>query len=342
MKRQTQTKLFLALILGFSALSLAPAAAEPAIPLWKQGRVHYVSLQALSEFYSLKHETPSPGKEILFLKGQPLAFSAGSKLATLNSSTLFSLNRAALPKDHRLCLSVGSAVTLLPLLKASLTPKPVLRVPCAIQNILIDPGHGGKDPGAFKNGLVEKKLNLKIAKLVFENLSRAGFHVKMTRYKDSALKKNERVLMADQMEADLLLSIHANYSKYAYVKGPEFFILRDLSQHRDLAATQAALPDAPAFYQYLDKNYQAITHKLCRSMEKHLTQLEGVKSRGIKNAGFYLLRNSHCPAVIVEMGFLSNPDEAAKLKDTAHLEALANELTDGIVEYCHAHQLEET
>ncbi len=341
MKQQIQPKFFFIWAPVFVFLFSILAKSDASETLSKQGKVHYISLHALSKFYSLKHVPLSSGKEILYLKEKPLTFSSGSNLVTLDSKTLFSLNRAVLPKDHRLSLSVASTLPLLPLFKNSLIQNPIIRIPNPIKTILIDPGHGGKDMGAFKNGLVEKKLNLKIAKLVFKNLSQFGFRVKMTRYKDSALQKNERVLMADQIEADLLISIHANYSKHAKAKGLEFFILKDLSSHSEIKTMKTALPDSPLFYECLNKNYQRITRNLCLSMEKHLTRLDGVKTRGIKNAGFYLLKNSHCPTVFVEMGFISNPDEAAQFKNTDHLEALANALTQGIVEYCHNHHIQE-
>jgi N-acetylmuramoyl-L-alanine amidase len=207
-----------------------------------------------------------------------------------------------------------------------------LRIPYVIKTILIDPGHGGKDIGAFKNGLIEKQLNLAVAKIVLKNLSQAGFLVKMTRYADNTLQKNERIQLANRMRPDLFISIHANASKHPHAKGVEFFILKDLSTHQDLGSITSR--NSRSLYKHLDKNYQAITRKLCRSMEKKFIRIPGVKTRGIKNAGFYLLRNAHCPTVFVEMGFISNAEEADRFKNSAHLEALAHALSQGVVEYC--------
>ena len=160
------------------------------------------------------------------------------------------------------------------------------------RTILLDPGHGGKDTGTVSpDGVKEKDLNLRMALLLAERLRKDGYTVHLTRSDDRYLTLDERPAMIEKVKADLFISIHHNSAANTKAEGHETFIFRsENSTDAALAAKSAALAFA---------------------VEKNLSALS--PSRGVKTGKFKVLRLATVPAILVEVGFLSNPDEAAKL-----------------------------
>lgn len=182
--------------------------------------------------------------------------------------------------------------------------------------ILIDPGHGGKDPGSIGvNGLKEKDVNFSVAVKVKNRLKKMGFNVRMTRWHDKFQSLGTRASYANKHDVDLLVSIHANSvsgKKARYTKGIETFYYRKSITSKVLA--------------------QSIQRHLLNEVREVMGKNQ-IKSRGSKGHGFYVLRKSDMPAALVELGFLSHPVEAQRLKRDSYQQLLANGISLGIAEY---------
>ncbi len=177
------------------------------------------------------------------------------------------------------------------------------------RRVVIDAGHGGKDQGASRGSrLLEKDVNLSIARRVQRHLTRAGVEVVMTRSGDRALSLEERVERADRSGAELLVSVHANAHPSRELHGVETFHARGASpiSQRVAAAVQEALV-------------------------RRLGARRPVKDLGVKTADFFVLSRSRLPAVLVEVGFLTHPEEGAALGTSAYQEAAARAIAHGIL-----------
>lgn len=173
--------------------------------------------------------------------------------------------------------------------------------------IMIDPGHGGSDPGAMGNGLKEKDLTLDIAKRVTQHLSNRylDVHVRMTRETDVYLTLNERTQMANQWPADFFLSIHIN---------------------------AAADPAANGFESYVYNKPGCCATSLAKQQVIHpyIVQQMKFKDRGMKRANFHVLRETTMPSILLENLYISNPGDAAKLANPQFREQLARAIADGV------------
>ncbi|WP_285884908.1 N-acetylmuramoyl-L-alanine amidase family protein [Cytobacillus oceanisediminis] len=168
--------------------------------------------------------------------------------------------------------------------------------------LFIDPGHGGTDPGAAANGLLEKVLTLKIGLRVRDMLADYNdVQVKMSRETDKTLSLSQRTNAANDWGADFLLSIHINAGGG---EGYEDFIYPGVGGAT--AAHQNTIHDAV------------------------MDQID-MKDRGKKSANFHMLRESHMPALLTENGFIDNSSDAAKLKQAAYIDRIARGHVNGLV-----------
>ncbi|HOA39905.1 MAG TPA: N-acetylmuramoyl-L-alanine amidase family protein [Halanaerobiales bacterium] len=173
--------------------------------------------------------------------------------------------------------------------------------------IVLDPGHGGFDPGAVgPSGLAEKDINLQIALLAEDILQREGYNVILTRKDDTFISLKDRVEMANKMEALLFVSIHANSANSAYSEGTETFI-------------------AP--------NKVASSQLLADSLQKNLLKELNRLDRGVKKENFYVIKYTNMPAALVEVAFVSNPHEESLLASNLFKEKAARAIAHGIMEY---------
>jgi N-acetylmuramoyl-L-alanine amidase len=176
-------------------------------------------------------------------------------------------------------------------------PEPSLRA----HVVAIDAGHGGRDPGAIgPTGLVEKDVVLDIAQRVRELLVRAGVRVIMTRETDAFVELADRPRMARQQGATVFVSIHANASTRAAANGSETYYLTPQSQ------------------------------VLAQMVQEELGRIQGLANRGTKTANFLVLRESDVPSVLVEVAYVSNVDEEARLRQHAFRQRLAEAVSRGV------------
>lgn len=216
-----------------------------------------------------------------------------------------------------------------------------------IDTIIIDPGHGGKDPGAIgRSGLTEKEVVLDIGLRLKEMLiKKMGKKVIITRKTDVFIPLDERSRLANGSNGELFVSIHANSSPKRHTRGIEVYLLGAPSDKRALAT--AARENATSEE---DVNYlQAILNELAkdfnteRSLEfAHLTMESfsvGLKKRynmvklGVKRAPFYVLVHTDMPSILAEISFISNPYEEDLLKKDDYRQKIAESLFEGIKEY---------
>jgi len=218
-----------------------------------------------------------------------------------------------------------------------------------IKKIVIDAGHGGKDPGAIaRTGLREKDVTLDIAKRLSKLLKSEGIEVVMTRSVDRFISLSSRVDIANNSQADLFLSIHANANRVRSLNGFEVYYVSvgvDDSKRALSAAQEAALDfDRSCFadrslnlktilwdmiYNYNRAESIELAHSICQTMNRNFD----TKILGIKGARFYVLKGVRMPAVLVETGFLSNSNEERMLRNSYYRQQVAQGIVSGIVNY---------
>ncbi|MDP5016485.1 MAG: N-acetylmuramoyl-L-alanine amidase [Dolichospermum sp.] len=171
--------------------------------------------------------------------------------------------------------------------------------------VMIDPGHGGKDSGAIGiGGVLEKDVILPISKRITEVLERNGIQVIMTRDSDYFVTLPGRVTMAERANADVFVSIHANS---AGANRPEVSGLETYHYNSGL--------------------------RLAQIVHSKILQSLNVRDRKVRKARFYVLRKTSMPSILVETGFLTGRDDAAKLRTSAYQNQMADAIAQGILQY---------
>jgi N-acetylmuramoyl-L-alanine amidase len=216
-----------------------------------------------------------------------------------------------------------------------------------VSRIVIDPGHGGHDPGARGKGVTEAELVLDVA-LRLEKLLAAvpGVDVILTRRTDDFIALQERTAIANREGADLFLSIHANASPSAQARGIETYFLNfantlsaaGVAARENAASGQAmgALPDfvkAIALNNKLDESREFATEVQRQMIEKLRGQNKTVRNLGVKQAPFVVLIGAAMPSVLAEISFVTNPQEAKLLKSNAYRQKIADALFAALRRY---------
>lgn len=184
-------------------------------------------------------------------------------------------------------------------------PAPTRRTPDTRVLVTIDPGHGGRDPGAIGvGGLQEKDVILPISREVAQILEKHGVTVMLTRRDDRFISLSGRAEMANRAGSDIFVSIHANSAgrSRTQVNGAETF-------------------------------YYATGRRLAQNIQNRMIRDTGMKNRGVKQARFYVLRNTAMPAALVEVGFVTGRSDAAKLSSPNFRSQMAQAIANGILDY---------
>ncbi|MGO3346399.1 MAG: N-acetylmuramoyl-L-alanine amidase [Marinomonas sp.] len=219
--------------------------------------------------------------------------------------------------------------------------------------VVVDPGHGGKDPGATgKYGTHEKDVVLAIARLLRNKLNRTqGFKVILTRNKDTFIPLRERVNIAHKYKADIFVSVHADACEDRSVRGSSVYVLSNKGAtsvmarrlaHREnnsdlIGGVSLNTKDTMLAKVLLDLSQsgtlQASTD-FANTMIRHLAQTEKVLHKRVERAAFAVLKSPDIPSALVETAFISNPREEKKLRTKAFQNKIADVLHDGIKGYC--------
>lgn len=216
-----------------------------------------------------------------------------------------------------------------------------------VKTVVIDPGHGGKDPGAINNGIKEKDFNLDVAKRLASVLKSAGYTVHLTRSNDKYVGLYERTDIARKHKADLFISLHANSSKNKNAEGFETYYLdftKDAEvirlaaienagvEKRGLGEMEKILGDMllKARIQESKRLASKVQHSAVRKVSKAGYK---VKSNGTKGAPFHVLIGSSMPCILVEMGYTSSAAEAKRLSSDKYKNSLAEGIANGVHQY---------
>lgn len=216
--------------------------------------------------------------------------------------------------------------------------------------IVIDPGHGGKDPGAIgTKGTKEAAMNLDVATRLKTLLEAQGHTVILTRTTDTYVSLDGRTKFANQKKADLFISIHFNANNSSTINGFETYFLgmHRLEYAKNVAlAENAALkydiehkaynPDAvlnDIIGSLLTNTFQKQSETLAGFIQEKSSAATSFSNRGINQAGFYVLKGCSMPSVLVECGFLTNPTEEAKIRQPDYRQKIAQGIAGGVSEY---------
>ena len=216
-----------------------------------------------------------------------------------------------------------------------------------VSTIVIDPGHGGKDPGAIAFGMKEKDIVLRVGQRLAEKLRQdLDATVILTRTSDQYLPLEERTAIANTNDADLFISLHINAHPSPQVKGFETYFL-NLSTNEE-AMRVAARENATSTHQMSDlqdilsdimqnskiNESSRLAQQVHNSIVAELSQPPfGLKNMGVKQAPFYVLIGAEMPSILIELAFISNPDDAKLLADDAFIDELAGNISSGILQY---------
>jgi len=223
-----------------------------------------------------------------------------------------------------------------------------------IRKVVIDAGHGGKDPGAIgRSGVQEKSITLDIAKRLKGLLESKGIDVVLTRASDKFVSLNRRAEIANKSNADLFVSIHINSNKSRQPYGFETYYFSEatdnVSKALEVAENASCIEDASSSGS--SRNLKAIlgdmiyTENIAASKEvaKYICdstcKIMGLRNRGIKSARFVVLRQTDIPAILLEVGFLSNLKEERYLKNSFYRQQIAEGLASSITNYRRVYKL---
>lgn len=243
---------------------------------------------------------------------------------------------------------------------ASVVAKPTRAAPTSFSKserpiVVLDAGHGGRDPGAVANGVREKDINLRAALILGKMLSDKGIDVRYTRKTDVYLRLAQRTAFANDNQADVFVSIHCNaMPKGKHAVGLEYYIMalpsdkdamrlaiyenKELTNGNDDPEAAAAAADKKTnillkiLGDMQQNNKIGDSTKLTEVMHKH-AKSGGLPMRKVAQAPFFVLRGAGMPSVLIEMGYLTDAREAAKLKTEGYLNTLCANFAESIVAY---------
>ncbi len=286
--------------LAAQIVETASTPAPPPSPTPSGNVVYQVIVPGSSALLRSRVNSVEPGAFRTTVNGQPV-IQAGRFLEQPRANLLQSrLQDAGL--DARIVQTTNTAVS------PPSSPSPRLPTPAAQRGevlVIIDPGHGGRDPGAVgRNGLLEKEINIFIARRLQSTLEQRGYRAALTRTRDVELDLQPRVDIAERANATIFVSIHAN-------------------------AISLSRPEVNGLETY----YYSTGRNLARAIHSSVLRSTDLRDRGVRQARFYVLRNTSMPAVLVETGFVTGSEDAARFQSAAAREQIADAIAQGIIDY---------
>ncbi len=316
---------FLVLCLFVPGATVTQAQPAPGYKSVRLFGVDYVSAAEFAQRFRLTTQWIVPQKKLrLTSQWTTLDLAADSIEVWLNGLKLF-LGEPVVSRSGTLYLGRRDAEQLLrPILSpGSAKPAPALRT------IVIDPGHGGNDPGNQnpRLKLTEKTFTLDVAKRLERLLKAQGYRVVLTRTSDRRVELDERTEIARKARADLFISIHFNGFSSSRVSGTETFIMTPRYQRSSPQAERTASMVSTNFPSNRFDHWNALLgYQMHRQLVEHLKQ----EDRGLKRFRYRVLCTIECPAVLVEAGFLSNDAEGRKVASPAYRQKIAEAIAAGV------------
>lgn len=314
-------------------------------PLKPHGQ--FASLRRMAAAYGYTLEEPASGAHATTMTkgGKRVVFTGGSDVVLVNGVAV---------KLPAMCIVVGddlmiptSAIDIIEgRLSLAVTPpeEEPAPTPIPVRKVVIDPGHGGKYPGAVSpGGLQEKNVVLDIALRLRDILVKEGIEVVMTRSSDTHLSTNydtdlsKRIDITTAAAPDLFLSIHADASTNRQMNGFGLFVSRDEDRPaRVLQLMQCFEGSYASRKAAAEKRYDSnrrLSYSLAREIRKAFNAKLATQDRGIKEHGARVLKWAPCPAVLVEVEFITNPGGAARLASSSFRQKVAEALAEAILEF---------
>ena len=218
----------------------------------------------------------------------------------------------------------------------------------SMNKIILDPGHGGRDPGAVSpDGITEKEIVLKIAKELKKILKKKGFTVIMTREDDSFVRLRDRSRMANNTGAHLFISIHCNGSgvnkeatgfETYYLSTAKTSWARAVEAKENSVVEFEAPEEKESILEYIlwdlaQNEYLRESSELAELIQDCMATKISIDNRGVKQANFHVMREIYMPSVLVEAAFISSPKEVAKLKTAKFRKKIAEGIANGVMEF---------
>ena len=314
------------------------------------GKVEYVPLLKFCSYYNLDWSWDLVAQKIEIKRGESsLILRPNSRFALLNDRKIkleypieYKNGAAYIPVESALFISRD----IFTLEKG--VPPPSRHH--EIKTVVVDPGHGGKDPGAVsRRGTREKDIVLDVSKRLKRHLEKSGIKVILTRDRDIFIPLRKRADIANRIKADIFISVHANAARRSRTEGFEVFYLSEATDDRaramaaaentsldfeenEIAGGNALSPKTTVWDMQLKESRRAsrgLAYYICNICSDEMR----MKKRGVKGANFAVLRGTRMPAVLVEVGFITNRREEAKLKKRSFREDIAGAISRSIVAY---------
>jgi len=292
------------------------------------GGRRYVPISDVVDFYKLKSGVAAGAGEFrLTSPSLTIRGKAGEREVFINN-VKYVLCFPILARDGATYLS---AMDVTKIIEPVLRPGKI-RDAAAVRTVLLDPGHGGHDSGATSPFAIEKDAALDVALRARTLLQAAGYNVRMTRTNDTFVPLEKRAALADRYPNAIFVSIHFNKSKSPEATGIETFALapRGVPSMDESEVSVRDLNGQPGNAH--DPENIALATAMHASM---LCQLR-VFDRGIKRARFLVIRQVQVPGVLVEGGFISNPNDGHLIADAGYRQRMASAIRDGVAAYGHA------
>lgn len=313
---QLSPTLLLALCLAFCA--------RPAPAAFINGHA-YTPLADWADANGLRLVRGSRGDELLVTnRNTRLVFAKDSRTAQINGANVALSFPVAVDKGAAFITQLDLAKTVDPLIYP---PKASAK---KISTIVLDPGHGGKDPGNRAGWRYEKTATLALASELRDQLTKAGFNVILTRSKDKYVELAERPDIANRRNADLFVSLHFNATETgkAEVSGPETYCITPVGASSSNAQGEGANHGACLANRVENKSLL-----LAFAVHKSLVKILGAADRSVRRARFAVLRDAEMPAILVEGGYMTHPAEGQKIFDAAYRRQMATAIVKGILHY---------
>jgi N-acetylmuramoyl-L-alanine amidase len=315
-------------LLGLSAFPFSsfsdPPLARPDITLYNTA---YIDLAKVAGQLGMKYSLSRDLVDGVFSsQWTKVRFKKDSRLLLLNDYKIY-LGFAVAYHKGRLYLSIHDLdKTIRPLL----TPQVFTNRP-QLKTIVIDPGHGGKNPGCINKslGMIEKDMTLDLSRRLQRLLESRGYTIHLTRDSDITVENRNRALFANRMKADLFVCVHFNAVESRSVKGIETYTFTPRNQP-STARSRMVEEDRKAFPA---NGFDAWSTLSAFYVQRQMIKSLGGIDRGLKKARFSMMIDLNCPGFLVEGGFFSNFEEASKIKTVKHRIRLAEAITQGITTY---------
>ncbi len=226
------------------------------------------------------------------------------------------------------------------------TPK---QVSCAenpflaeIKTVVLDPGHGGHDNGVVgPEGALEKSVTLALAQLLEDQLKK-NYKMILTRSGDYRVNLPDRTAVANHLKADLFISIHTGGSFLHQAKGINIFYYKELSGFALETGADSSKPpkatNSQALWDNIQAGHIASSKALAQSMQNNISSQLGFSKSRIQNADLMVLKGADMPAILIEVGYLTNPGDEKNLQDPEFLTDFATAISNGIDDYFQNHQ----